>query len=169
MKQKLLNSFTWRGTLLVALLSCAFSAWGQTEVTSTLTFTASATSYTASDGSSWTADPKPSYKSNHISGTDFTLSTTSISGTVTSVVVSAKRENGNNSTNTLTVTVGNKTAITGSITTSQQNFTSSDEYYLDDNSEIEISFTSTKKANLLYSVVVKVIFSVWLFPPQEPL
>lgn len=27
MKQKLLNSFTWRGTLLVALLSCAFSAW----------------------------------------------------------------------------------------------------------------------------------------------
>ncbi len=29
MKQKLLNSFTWRGTLLVALLSCAFSAWAE--------------------------------------------------------------------------------------------------------------------------------------------
>ena len=157
MKQKLLNSFTWRASLLVALLSCAFSAWGQTEVTSTLTFTKSATSYTASDGSVWTVDPQPSYNRNHISGTDFTLSTSSISGTVTSVVVSAKRDNGNNSTNTLTVTVGNETAITGSITTAQQNFTSSDEYYLDDNSEIIISFTSTKKDNLLYSVEVKYI------------
>ena len=95
MKQKLLNSFTWRGTLLVALLSCAFSsAWGQgqTDPTATLTFSSNVTSVTADDVTWGIANGSYSDNSwNSSSSTACTFTTTSsIKGKIKSIVVNAK-------------------------------------------------------------------------------
>ena len=101
MKQKLLNSFTWRGTLLVALLSCAFSAWGQT---ATLEISDNSTSVTAND-ITWKISGN--YDSNTKawkSPSSFKV-TSSIKGKITKIEVYAKSENKNNR-GTISVSVG---------------------------------------------------------------
>ena len=109
MKQKLLNSFTWRGTLLVALLSCAFSsAWGQgqTDPTATLTFSSNVTSVTADDVTWEISDGN--YSNNEWSGSNFSLTaTSSITGKITKVVVHAKSSQKNKAKITLTVGTAN--------------------------------------------------------------
>ena len=80
MKQKFLNSFTWRGTLLVALLSCAFSsAWAE--------------DYTLTNSNiTWTgATSNNQYAS---SSTTYALSA-SFPGFIKSVTIDAKTNNKN--------------------------------------------------------------------------
>ena len=98
MKQKLLNSFTWRGTLLVALLSCAFSAWG--EGSTTLTFSGSSRSVSFDDVT-WGIEngsySDNSWKSSSSTACTFTT-TSSIKGKIKSIVVNAKASQSNKTT-----------------------------------------------------------------------
>ena len=86
MKQKLLNSFTWRASLLVALLCCAFSsAWGQNQ--SELTFSNDDRSVKANDNDVTWSISGGNYSNNAWSGSDFSLTaTSSITGKITKVV-----------------------------------------------------------------------------------
>lgn len=113
MKQKLLNSLRLQLCTLVACLLCAFNgqAWGETKISS-LIFTAKCNgSGTANDGASWTITSDASestfdntkgihYGTNSSAVGNITLTTSSISGTITKVVVNASTASG------VTATVG---------------------------------------------------------------
>ena len=154
MKQKLLNLFTWRATLLVALLCTSFgNAWGQT--TSTLTFTASNNVLQTNDGISWSTSQNKTEWSNDDPNV---LTSSSITGMVKEVVVTAHTGN-KNCHYKITVNVGDndfgtKTDL-GSNSSTSTSFNVSNAVYVN-NKQIEISIqrTSQNKKITLESVEV---------------
>ena len=144
MKQKLLNSFTWRASLLVALLCTAFgNAWGQT--TSDITFTVGdENSWPANDGITWSTTKGTTWSG----GDANTVTSSKITGLVKKVVVKAKGEK-NNSGYSISVNVGGndfgtKTGSGSSTTTNT--FEVTEAVYVD-NQPITITMTITGMTN----------------------
>ncbi len=171
MKQKLLNSFTWRGTLLVALLSCAFSsAWGQgqTDPTATLTFSSNATSVTADDVTWGIANGSysdNSWKSSSSTACTFTT-TSSIKGKIKSIVVNAKASQSNKTTVDVMV---NSSALGSTVKpgTDYKDYT----FKKSDNSAVDVDGTnkivvSAKGANGGKTVYIKSITVYYESDPQ---
>ena len=166
MKQKLLNSFTWRGTLLVALLCCAFSsAWGQT--TKNLVFNAPSLSNT-NDGVNWTITNSSGSGENnlYVKGKTMTVKSSSLTGKITKITVNAYSQEGNKSK--LNVSLGTGTSL-GTIDFDEKGLSKSGENYVfpdqDDQEEftvedghIQVSLTSSgangNKTAYLYSITV---------------
>ena len=136
MKQKLLNSFTWRGTLLVALLSCAFSAWGQQQQTATLTFTANNTpGLNSVDGISWTVTGDPSYGDAYglYKEGSYTLTSSSLTGTITKIEINSFiTKNGKTTASVEVILGGSSVGSTSVSSTSSSNTVSfNGQYYVD--------------------------------------
>ena len=147
MKQKLLNLFTWRATLLVALLCTSFgNAWGQE--TETLTFTASngslsQTSPNTNEGITWSGSTELTGQT-----TSTTLTSSSITGIVKEVIVNSKVGN-TNTTYTIKVEAGELTQTISDLTNKnpQDNVfgSSSSNYYVNGEIKVTITRNNTKK------------------------
>lgn len=169
MKQKLLNSFTWRGTLLVALLSCAFSAWGQTTTTKDLVFNAPSLSNT-NDGVTWTITNSSGNGDDnlYVAGKTMTVKSSSLTGKITKITVNAYSIEGKKSK--LNVSLGRGTSLGTSLGTidfdekelgkSRDNyvFTPDQDKSTVEKGHIQVSLTSSgnnsNKTAYLYSITV---------------
>ena len=130
MKQKLLNSFTWRGTLLVALLSCAFSAWGQEKKEIVFNAQSSPWGLSTNDNITWTTNTDGAQQFNDNLGLGgggsakndrasyVKLSTSDVLGTITKIVVTASRSENDP---TISVTVGGNTFDNDQVVNSSSN------------------------------------------------
>ena len=170
MKQKLLNSFTWRGTLLVALLCCAFSsAWGQEK--KEIVFNAQQTSWglSTNDNITWTTNTDGAQKFNNNLGIGgggsgkndrasyVKLSTSDVLGTITKIVVTASRSENNP---TISVTVGGNTFDNDQVVNSSSNnaYTFSGTAYCENNELLINIHRDEKTKGIIYVKSVTVTY-----------